>query len=163
MVSRELEPVLTIDPGDSVRFETLGTLAGDVDGESRSSRASPEDDGHALAGPIEVRGAHPGQTLVRAASTRSMPGPWGETLDASGRIAFDWELADGVGRASTGHSGAARAVSRCASACRPSSHGVHSTDRRRAPQGGNIDCKELVAGTTFYLPIPVDGALLLGR
>jgi acetamidase/formamidase len=26
--------------------------------------------------------------------------------------------------------------------------------------GGNIDCKELVAGTTVYLPIPVDGALL---
>ncbi len=25
--------------------------------------------------------------------------------------------------------------------------------------GGNIDCKELVAGTTLYLPIPVDGAL----
>src|SRR5438034_12397 len=27
------------------------------------------------------------------------------------------------------------------------------------PQGGNIDCKELVAGTTLFLPIPVDGAL----
>ncbi|NUT56732.1 MAG: acetamidase, partial [Thermoleophilia bacterium] len=25
--------------------------------------------------------------------------------------------------------------------------------------GGNIDCKELVAGTTLFLPIPVDGAL----
>ena len=27
--------------------------------------------------------------------------------------------------------------------------------------GGNIDCKLLVAGTTLYLPIPIDGALLL--
>src|SRR5439155_1475154 len=27
------------------------------------------------------------------------------------------------------------------------------------PSGGNIDCKELVAGTTLYLPIPVDRAL----
>jgi acetamidase/formamidase len=35
---------------------------------------------------------------------------------------------------------------------------VHSTIPPR-PQGGNIDCKELVAGTTLYLPIPVDGAL----
>lgn len=25
--------------------------------------------------------------------------------------------------------------------------------------GGNFDCKELVAGATLYLPIPVDGAL----
>ncbi len=32
--------------------------------------------------------------------------------------------------------------------------------RRRDPVGGNIDCKELVAGTTLFLPIAVDGALL---
>jgi acetamidase/formamidase len=35
---------------------------------------------------------------------------------------------------------------------------VHSTTPPR-PHGGNIDCKELVAGSTLYLPIPVDGAL----
>jgi acetamidase/formamidase len=40
----------------------------------------------------------------------------------------------------------------------PIGHGVHSTTPPRR-QGGNIDCKELVAGTTLYLPIPVDGAL----
>ena len=40
----------------------------------------------------------------------------------------------------------------------PVEHGVHSTIPPR-PQGGNIDCKELVAGTTLFLPIPVDGAL----
>jgi acetamidase/formamidase len=34
---------------------------------------------------------------------------------------------------------------------------VRSLPRRG---GGNIDCKLLVAGTTLYLPIPVDGALL---
>jgi acetamidase/formamidase len=40
----------------------------------------------------------------------------------------------------------------------PPERGVHSTIPPRA-HGGNIDCKELVAGTTLYLPIPVDGAL----
>jgi acetamidase/formamidase len=35
---------------------------------------------------------------------------------------------------------------------------VHSTVPPR-PWGGNIDCKELVAGTTLYLPIPVERAL----
>ncbi len=34
---------------------------------------------------------------------------------------------------------------------------MHSTQPPRS-WGGNIDCKELVAGTTLYLPIPVDGA-----
>ena len=40
----------------------------------------------------------------------------------------------------------------------PPEPGVHSTVPPRR-WGGNIDCKELVAGTTLYLPIPVDGAL----
>ncbi|HEU4864774.1 MAG TPA: acetamidase/formamidase family protein, partial [Actinomycetota bacterium] len=40
----------------------------------------------------------------------------------------------------------------------PPEPGVHSTIPPRR-WGGNIDCKELVAGTTLYLPIPVDGAL----
>ena len=39
----------------------------------------------------------------------------------------------------------------------PPEPGIHSTTPPR-PWGGNIDCKELVAGTTLYLPIPVDGA-----
>ena len=39
----------------------------------------------------------------------------------------------------------------------PDEPGVHSTIPPRR-SGGNIDCKELVAGTTLYLPISVDGA-----
>jgi acetamidase/formamidase len=42
----------------------------------------------------------------------------------------------------------------------PPDPGEHSTTPPRR-WGGNIDCKELVAGTTLYLPIPVDGALLM--
>jgi acetamidase/formamidase len=40
----------------------------------------------------------------------------------------------------------------------PPEPGTHSTTPPRV-WGGNIDCKELVAGTRLYLPIPVDGAL----
>jgi acetamidase/formamidase len=40
----------------------------------------------------------------------------------------------------------------------PDEPGRHSTGPPRR-SGGNIDCKELVAGTTLYLPISVDGAL----
>jgi acetamidase/formamidase len=40
----------------------------------------------------------------------------------------------------------------------PPEAGVHPTFPPRR-WGGNIDCKELVAGSTLYLPIPVDGAL----
>jgi acetamidase/formamidase len=40
----------------------------------------------------------------------------------------------------------------------PGEPGRHSTTPPRAC-GGNIDCKELVVGSSLYLPIPVDGAL----
>jgi acetamidase/formamidase len=40
----------------------------------------------------------------------------------------------------------------------PVGEGVHPTSPPR-PQGGNIDCKELVAGATLFLPIPIDGAM----
>jgi acetamidase/formamidase len=40
----------------------------------------------------------------------------------------------------------------------PPEPGRHSTIPPRV-WGGNIDCRELVAGSTLYLPIPVDGAL----
>ena len=62
--SRDLPPVLTIDPGDSVVLATPNAgwmLDRTTEFEPRSS---PEDDGHALAGPIEVRGARAGSTLV---------------------------------------------------------------------------------------------------
>ncbi len=42
----------------------------------------------------------------------------------------------------------------------PPEPGLHSTIPPRR-WGGNIDCKELVAGATLYLPIPVDGAWLM--
>jgi acetamidase/formamidase len=41
----------------------------------------------------------------------------------------------------------------------PPEPGIHPTGPPRC-WGGNIDCAELVAGSTLYLPIPVDGALL---
>jgi acetamidase/formamidase len=41
----------------------------------------------------------------------------------------------------------------------PDEPGVLSTVPPR-PCGGNIDCRELVAGSTLWLPIEVDGALL---
>ena len=43
---------------------------------------------------------------------------------------------------------------------RPAEAGEHSTIPPRASAGGNIDCRELVAGTTLYLPVAVPGALL---
>jgi acetamidase/formamidase len=151
--SRELEPVLTVDPGDSVRFSTPNA-GWRVDGDEPFESRNPQlDTGHALAGPIEVRGARAGQVLsVRIDEV--VPGPWGVTFGGPDHR-IDWELDGGVGRT------AGRSV-RLAPflgvlGMPPDEAGVHSTIPPRRC-GGNVDCKELVAGTTLYLPIPVDGA-----
>jgi acetamidase/formamidase len=151
--SRELAPVLTIDPGDSVRFETLAIFWMRALDEPFCERAP--DDGHALTGPIAVRGATAGATLtVRIDEVE--PGPWGVTLTSEPHR-VEWELANGVGRASTGQE-VKLAPFLGVIGMPPDEPGTHSTQPPRA-SGGNIDCKELVAGTTLYLPIPVDGAL----
>jgi acetamidase/formamidase len=152
--SRDLDPVLTVDPGDSVRLETLSIFWWRKRGEPFAERAP--DDGHALSGPIAVRGARPGATLsVRIDAVE--PGPWGVTLTREPH-SVDWELNAGLGRASTGHT-VKLAPFLGVIGMPPDEPGTHATDPPR-PCGGNIDCKELVAGTTLYLPIPVDGALL---
>jgi acetamidase/formamidase len=153
--SRDREPVLTVSPGDSVRFAVPSSGWTLDDGSTFEPRTSPEDDGHALAGPIEVRGARAGSTLA-VHIDEVVPGSWGETLTTwPHRIA--WQLDGQVGRASTGQVVPLRPFLGVLG-MPPVGHGIHSTIPPR-PQGGNIDCKELVAGTTLFLPIPVAGAL----
>ena len=152
--SRELEPAVTIDPGDSIRISTPNA-GWSVGRDEHVARPDPDlDTGHALAGPVAMRGARAGQTLA-VRIDEVIPGAWGVTMtEPPHRI--DWELADGIGR------GAGREV-RLAPflgvlGMPPDEPGAHSTIPPRR-YGGNIDCKELVAGTTLFLPIPIDGAL----
>src|SRR5687768_10729481 len=94
--SRVLEPVLAVDPGDSVRFSTPDAGWNVIPGERFAIEDETEYEGHALAGPIEVRGARAGQTLaVRVDEVR--PGSWGITIAEGVEVA--WELDGGVGKA----------------------------------------------------------------
>jgi acetamidase/formamidase len=151
--SSELEPVLTVDAGDSVRFSTPDAGWHVTFDERFAARDEAEYDGHALAGPIEVRGARAGQTLAVTVD-EVRPAHWGVTIAKNQPVR--WELDGGVGRA------LGRTVELApflgVLGMPPAEPGRHSTGPPRR-SGGNIDCKELVAGTTLFLPIPVDGAL----
>jgi acetamidase/formamidase len=152
--SRELPPVLTVDSRDAVRFALPNSGWQLGPGEALERTDPALDTGHALVGPIEVRGAVAGQTLA-VRIDEVTPGAWGETYGGEG-FHLQWELGDGLGRA------AGRTVRLApflgVMGMPPAEPGAHPTIPPR-PCGGNIDCKELVAGTTLYLPIPVDGAL----
>ena len=152
---RDLAPVLTVDPSDSFRFQALN--AGwywDPD-RAHFERDHHVDGGHALCGPIEVRGARVGQTLV-VRIDEVAPRHWGRTW-ADGET-FTWALAGDVWRMGRYEVRSAPFLG-VIGMPGPETGRQSTTPPRR--WGGNIDCKELVAGTTLYLPIPVDGALLM--
>ncbi|HXY81648.1 MAG TPA: acetamidase/formamidase family protein [Gaiellaceae bacterium] len=154
--SPDLAPVLTVDPGDSVAFRSLNSgWRWEPDGEFLAERDDALDGGHALNGPVEVRGAKAGHTLV-VRIDEVVPGGWGVTFGEG--TPFVWTIRDGLATDERGTT-VALAPFLGVIGMPPPEPGVHSTAPPRR-WGGNIDCKLLVAGTTLYLPVPVDGALL---
>jgi acetamidase/formamidase len=172
-----LAPVATVEPGETVRFATLESGwspepfdVTDLAGRRRHPAWTPES-GHALSGPVAVRGARAGQVLrIRIEAVE--PGGWGTTFvnarptpfnqryGLTGSAVHRWTLdpVAGVGRNQHGHTVALRPFLGVIG-MPPAEPGRHSTIPPRR-HGGNLDCRELVAGSTLWLPIPVDGALL---
>jgi acetamidase/formamidase len=153
--SQDLEPVLEIDPGDSVRI-SVPNAGWDLTAEEKLEPANPElDTGHPIAGPIAVSGAKAGLTLAVQVDEVEV-GEWGVTWAPEDHLVH-WELGGGVGRALGFEVELAPFLG--VLGMPPPEPGVHPTSPPRR-WGGNVDCKQLVAGATLYLPIPVDRALL---
>jgi len=176
--SRDLPPVVAIDPGDTIGFSTLdagwgleSALEKGRDRRAFEPRDPVLDNGHALIGPVEVRGAKAGQTLVVRVDLLRV-GEYGLTLGGGEATPLNerlgvtgeahllaWELdADaGTGRDQYGRTVELRPFLGVMGMS-PPEPGIHPTAPPRR-WGGNIDCTLLGAGATLYLPIPVDGAL----
>jgi acetamidase/formamidase len=172
--SRDRKPVLSIDSGDTVRYKTLDAGWGlEPFSENRTrKRFEPNERGHALCGPVEIRGAEPGMVL-EIQINRVIPGTWGWTsaggfphpvnqrlgLDTGEEFHMNWTLDTNsmVGTNQFGHQVALRPFMGIMG-MPPDLEGTHPTYPPRFC-GGNIDCKELVAGSTLYLPIAVSGGL----
>jgi acetamidase/formamidase len=166
--SRDLAPALEIDPGDSIRARTLSGSW-----EKANFDRDPElDAGHALLGPVAVHGAEPGDALTveivhlrpaRSGSTRV--GGWSSLVNdrlrigdpAKRRIDWDIDVERGVARA-LGFEVELRPFLGVIGLA-PGDPGIHPTIPPRST-GGNIDCRELIAGSTLVLPVAAPGALL---
>lgn len=172
------QPVLTVEPGDTLIVSSL-----DARGYLRRM-ASPGDEppamfsehrGHCLTGPVAVNGARPGDMLaLRLVSLR--PGGWGWTvapgradspvarrlgLTEGPRAVLLWELDPEAGKGTAnGRFTRPLAPFLGVMGVAPAAPGEHSTIPPRPDAGGNIDCKDLVAGSVLYLPVTVPGALL---
>jgi acetamidase/formamidase len=173
---RALPPVLEVDSGDTVVLRTLDA------GWSLEPHSAPgvvtrrverERPGHALCGPIAVRGAEPGMTLeIRIGQLQ--PDTWGWTRSgggpdplyerlgvAAGPPHFSlWRLDPDAlsGTDQDGHTVRLRPFMGVMGTA-PAEPGEHSTAPPR-PCGGNMDCRELVSGSSLFLPVLVPGALL---
>lgn len=175
--NRDLPPVLTIDPGDTVIYQTLDAswgYRGERDfGAPQQIKPNREiDSGHALTGPIAVRRAEPGDVL-EVGIGQLIPGNWGWTwagpvkhrdrdyLGLTDEASFSWNLdrergiaTDTEGR---GIEIPLHPFMGVMGNCPAQSGDLPTAPPRRV--GGNLDCKELVSGSTLWLPVEVAGAL----
>jgi len=175
-----IPPVLYIDSGDTVTLQTLA-LYNDrlIPGltmerllELRREFAAENRTGHTMTGPIYINGSEPGDVLeIRIREL--VPRPFAVNYNIPGSVAKfgtlpedfpDGQIKDFVldlDKMTTAFSANIEIPLRPFlgnMALAPKLSGRFST----APPdafGGNIDCRELVAGTTLYLPVFVKGAL----
>ncbi len=179
--SRDIEPILTLESGDTVIAQTRcrswrdglpadpGTLPEAMNKDTGCDWESELE--LSLVGPIEIKGAKPGMVLeVRIEELKV--GAYGLTQigdHAADRCRISHSLRpnyltwmldseSGTAIASNGYKVRMRPFLGCIGVC-PGQPGYHSNMVPRQV-GGSMDCKELVAGTKLYLPIEVPGAML---
>src|SRR5262245_22669888 len=190
-VSRDIKPALTIDPDDTVVFQTLDSGWGAIEQSENfsepkefSPRDLSRDVAHALTGPVEIRHARPGMALEIHLG-RIRPGNWGWSAGAAlpaqldarlgiaggatgppalikvprGNEATYWELQPerGIGVSRSGYQ--VRLNPFMGIMGMPlDRQGIQSTFPP-TPCGGNLDCKDLIAGSVLLLPIALPGGL----
>ena len=166
-----LDPVLTVESGDVVRFECRDALNGQIGPGSTAAdlSAASSDPVHPLTGPVRVEGASPGDVLVIEFLDFEHEG-WGFTGFHPGEKGMGllpeafpdgdlhvWDLDGDVGRFVNGIEVPLDPFPGVAGVA-PAADGEHSTTPPR-DAGGNLDVKHLTAGSTLYLPVEVEDAL----
>lgn len=166
--NRALPPRLRIDPGDSINFECVDASGAQVQPGMTTEEFLTIDRTriHALTGPVWINGAEPGDVLqIDVLGTRHHGWGWSSTIEGLGFLKeqfrdtylFHWQLDADSTRSLTpaivplrpflGVMGVARA-----------DDGEFRT-RPPGPFGGNLDVRELCAGSRLYLPVFNAGAL----
>jgi acetamidase/formamidase len=175
-----LKPVLTIARGDRVTVETVSgapvvmpksgfKLPPEL---AEIHRTVPRKlPGHLLTGPIAVEGAQPGHVLEIAIEDIKLRQDWGYNVirPLAGALPDDFtevrlvhipcDLEKGVGRLSWGAEVPLKPFFGVMGVAPPPAWGMISSLPPRK-HGGNLDNKELVAGTRLFLPVHVPGGLL---
>jgi acetamidase/formamidase len=177
-----LKPLITVEPGDTVVMSSVSGPASAMPPPG-SGLAVPEalsaihqrvpqklNGPHILTGPVAVRGAKAGQVLEVRIKAIELHYDWGYNAirPLAGALPDDFERARlihipldrarMIGKLPWGLELPLKPFFGIMAVAPPPAWGpVASPPPRR--NGGNMDNKELIAGTTLFLPIHVDGAL----
>jgi acetamidase/formamidase len=166
-----LDPALTIEPGDVVRFECRDATDRQLDVESTDEEVHDLsfDPVHPLTGPVAVEGAQPGDVLEVELLDLQHKG-WGYNAFFPGDMElgllpedfedpglYVWDLEGDVGHFVNGIEIPLDPFPGVIGVA-PAEAGEHDTLPPRSV-GGNMDVKHLTAGSTLYLPVEVEGAL----
>jgi len=163
------DPVIRIADGDTVVFETRDVSDNQVTPDSDSSAIAglDWDRVYPLAGPVHVDGAEPGDTLAIEILDLQTRG-WGWTAILPGLGLLPEEFPDAYLRIfDLSHGDVAYLREDVAIPVEPflGTMGVCPAGASEqavmppGPFGGNMDTRQLVRGTTLYLPVQLDGAL----
>lgn len=162
-----LPPRLTIDPGDTVTMDCRDPAEGHyAPHRTPEERAQPrKSKGHPLTGPIAIRGAEPGDTLVVEILKFELKGwGWSRCGPATGLLPGEfepflkvWEYLDGFAELKPGIRIPLEPFCGVMGVA-PAEPGPLVTMPPRTA-GGNMDIRHLVAGSTLYLPVFHPGAL----
>src|SRR3954469_14369181 len=163
------EPVVTVADGDTVVFETRDVSDNQIGPDSDTSVIAELgwDRVYPLAGPVYVDGAQPGDTLaVEILDIHTKGWGWTAILPGLGLLAEDFtEPHLRIFDCSLGDRTYFRDDIAIPLAPFMGTMGVCPPDASAQPVmppgtfGGNMDTRQLVAGTTLYLPVSVEGAL----
>lgn len=167
VMSRETVPVLEIDLGEEVTFETLDASGGRIrtPQDGMTFFPSPEET-NPVTGPIYVRRARPGDSLVVEIVDIRM-GPYGYgRIKPGGGVIID-ELRPPVARIFSIEGGKALFSPTIRVPLRPMIGTIGTAPAGQGvatfypgPHGGNLDINDVAVGARIYLPVHVDGALL---
>ena len=163
------EPILLIDSGDTVVVRTRDVSDNQIapDSESTALAAFDWDRAYPLTGPIAIRGAQPGDTLaIDILDVHTLGWGWTGVIPGVGLLPEDFPNAYlRTFDLSGGDVAYMREDIAIPLAPYFGTMGVCPAGATKQPVlppgrfGGNIDIRQLVRGSTLYLPIEVEGAL----
>ncbi len=166
-----VSPRLTVEPGDTVTFECADSSGWQVNPGWTAAEFRAQFDPlkiHALTGPVHVAGAEPGDTLeIRIEAYEHRGWAWTSLIPGLGLLADDftehhlfiWKLEEGKTRSFPGVTLDLHPFAGIIGVQRAEA-GEFRT-RAPGPFGGNLDVRQLTAGTTLFLPVFTPGAGVL--